>query len=135
MGKIRYIRWTVLTVLCGLLTYIAIQDIKFDSVCRVCDNRYLLCQTSESYYKLISDNQVETNLQGLSNCVINLLDDGYEVYRYDVNDTYADIIIQSSELQSVYRYYYTWADHKLTCFCNVYENSWKGLTYILEKEE
>lgn len=118
-----------LCVVCTILTY---QCITFDNLTIEDENKYLLSGGGKCVYSLDTINTIKVNLSGFSNSILKLESEGFRVYEIKVDNTSIDVIIQNNDLGIVYRYYYTYPDRRLTCFCNTYENSYKALTYIIE---
>lgn len=128
----RIVRRLFLLVLCLCLTGYVYTTFQPNSVFRLDDKKYLLQTLSTCSYEFDTDNTVYTNLSGLSNGILRLQEEGYEIYSCKSDDNSIDIIIQNSGEGIVYRYYYTYNNRLLTSFCNSYENSYKALTYIIE---
>ena len=128
----RIVRRLFLLVLCLGLTGYVYTTFQPYSVFRLDDRKYLLQTFGTCSYGFDTDNTVYTNLSGLSNGILRLQEEGYKIYSCNSDDNSIDIIIQNSDEGIVYRYYYTYNNRLLTCFCNSYENSYKALTYIIE---
>lgn len=127
----RIARRLLLSVCCVVLAWVLYNRLTFDSVFVLDENRYLLSEMSRCVYTLDTENTVKTNLSGLSNAVIKLEEEGY-VYTVNSTENSIDVVLQNEITDTVIRYYYTYPERMVTCFCNVYENSYKGVTYIIE---
>lgn len=128
----RFIRRVMLLCICLMCTLYAVSNTSYDSLTRESEDRYLLNESGTCVYTLYSDNVIKVNLSGFSNGVSRLLEEDYKIYSLSCDDKSIDIIIQNNELGVVYRYYYVYPERLLTCFCNTYENSYMGITYIIE---
>ena len=128
----RIIRRVLLLIVCTVASVYTVNTIQFDSLCREDERKYLLTSTGEAAYGFDTDNTVYTNLTGLSNAILRLEEEGYRIYSTSSDENSIDIIIQDYDKGIVYRYYYTYNNKLLTCFCNEYEDSYKALTYIIE---
>ena len=104
----------------------------YDILCVKEVNAYLLDSTGNCSYEFDTENTIYVNLSGVSNGVLEMCSNGFEVYRLQTGNDNIDIILQNTETDEVYRYYYKYPERRLTCFSNVYEKSYKGLTYIIK---
>lgn len=127
----RIARRLLLSVCCVVLAWVLYNRLTFDSMFVLDENRYLLSEMSRCVYTLDTENTVKTNLSGLSNAVIKLEEEGY-VYTVNSTENSIDVVLQNEITDTIIRYYYTYPERMVTCFCNVYENSYKGVTYIIE---
>ena len=134
MGKIvRIIRRLVLlfgVLACVRVTLSNIDDVPLTAV----GDAYIVDKYAEPYYEMLSDNVGLTNINGISNVIINMETDGYEVYNQEVTDEFIDISFIKDE-SPAYRYYFTVVDGRVTFFCSDYESSYTGLSYIIERKE
>lgn len=93
---------------------------------------YLLDEVSENpYLFMYSENTARIDLSGLSNIVINMQKDGYEIQNYRNTDEYIDIILQNSS--EVHRLYFT-KDLEIISVSSPYSKSMVPYTYIIEKD-
>ena len=98
-----------------------------------CEQMYLL--PSYSSYKSvreISGNVCECDVATVSNIVLKMCQQGFLVERKECTSKYIDIILSKGEEK--YRLYYT-KEGILTSIAELYENSYKPMTYIIEGEE
>ena len=134
MGKvisiIRKVLFMVAAILCVYFTGSNYLDMQIKSDGTV----YLVNEYTPVYYEALSDNVGITTINGISNVVINMKADGYDVYKMQVDKSYVDVSFTKDNCPS-YRYYFTYPEGKITFFCSEYENSYIGLSYIIDKKE
>lgn len=94
---------------------------------------YLVNEYADTYYEMLSDNVGITTINGISNVYVNMLNDGYSVYDEDVQQSYIDVSFVKDNYPS-YRYYFTYPECRITFFCDEYENSYTGISYIIERK-
>lgn len=134
MGKIgiRIERCILLCSLVVLLIYsykkIINDSIKMIGVSRIV-NAYV-----DPYYEELTDNSGLTNINGISNVFINMDNDGYDIYKSDITQTYIDISF-TKEGSDSYRYYYDMNTGRITFLSSSYETSSSGLSYIIEEKK
>lgn len=93
---------------------------------------YLLDEVSEnSYLQRYSENTGKTDLVGISNIILNMLDDGYKIQNYKNTGDYIDIILQNND--EVHRLYFN-KEYELTVISSPYNKSIVPYTYINERE-
>lgn len=115
---------------CLYMTVYNMDDVPLESY----GDMYIVNEYVEPYYEMLSDNVGLTHVNGISNVLINMKNDGYELYNQDVTDSYIDISFIKEGYPS-YRYYFTYPDGRVTFFCSDYESSYTGLSYIIERKE
>lgn len=134
MGKIvsgiRKGMFLIGAVLCLYYTVTNIYDLNLTAKGTV----YLVEEYTPVYYEALSDNVGLTTINGISNVFINMKSDGYTVYNAEITNSYVDASFIKEGFPS-YRYYFTYPDGRLTFFSSEYENSFKGLSYIINKKE
>lgn len=134
MGKIvsgiRKGMFLIGAVLCLYYTVINIYDLNLTAKGTV----YLVEEYTPVYYEALSDNVGLTTINGISNVFINMEADGYTVYNAEITNSYVDASFVKEGFPS-YRYYFTYPEGRLTFFSSEYENSFKGLSYIIDKKE
>lgn len=134
MGKIiRIIRRILLfasILVCAYLTALNLDDVKLDAD----TNLYIIEEYVNPYYDMLSDNVGLTSINGISNVYINMKTDGYSVYKEDITEDTIDVSFVKEGAPS-YRFYYVQSEGKLTFFCDDYESSYTGLSYIIERKE
>lgn len=96
------------------------------------ENMYLLTNISQPIYEQVSPNTCYCNLGTVSNMVINMVNDGYEIERETYAQDSLDILLQKDELRV--RLNYT-EEGRLFVICNAYENSYLIMPYINEVGE
>lgn len=134
MGKIIRIGRRIL-LLIGIVSCVYISLRNIDDVPLISSGDiYLVDKYSDPYYEMLSDNVGLTNINGISNVVINMEKDGYEIYKQDTTKDYVDISFIKDGYPS-YRYYFTYPEGRITFFCSDYESSYTGLAYIIERKE
>lgn len=90
----------------------------------------ILPVVSESkYYEYIDIKSCKTDLQGYSNIIHLMVNDGYSINKsyYDTRSKYLDYELQKDDL--IYRLIYNF-DGLLYTFCNLYEETSVPMTYI-----
>lgn len=127
---IRKVLFMVAAILCVYFTGSNYLDMQIKSDGTV----YLVNEYTPVYYEALSDNVGITTINGISNVVINMEADGYDVYKMQVDKSYVDVSFTKANCPS-YRYYFTYPEGKITFFCSEYENSYIGLSYIIDKKE
>lgn len=127
---IRKVLFMVAAILCVYFTGSNYLDMQIKSDGTV----YLVNEYTPVYYEALSDNVGITTINGISNVVINMKADGYDVYKMQVDKSYVDVSFTKDNYPS-YRYYFTYPEGKITFFCSEYENSYIGLSYIIDKKE
>lgn len=134
MGKIvsgiRKGMFLIGAVLCLYYTVTNIYDLNLTAKGTV----YLVEEYTPVYYEALSDNVGLTTINGISNVFINMEADGYTVYNAEITNSYVDASFVKEGFPS-YRYYFTYPEGRLTFFSSEYENSFKGLSYIIDKKE
>ena len=134
MGKIvsgiRKGMFLIGAVLCLYYTVTNIYDLNLTAKGTV----YLVEEYTPVYYEALSDNVGLTTINGISNVFINMKADGYTVYNAEITNSYVDASFVKEGFPS-YRYYFTYPEGRLTFFSSEYENSFKGLSYIIDKKE
>lgn len=134
MGKIvsgiRKGMFIIGTALCLYYTVTNMYDLNLTAKGTV----YLVEEYTPVYYEALSDNVGLTTINGISNVFINMEADGYTVYNTEITNSYVDASFVKEGFPS-YRYYFTYPEGRLTFFSSEYENSFKGLSYIIDKKE
>lgn len=134
MGKvIRIIRRTTLLFLLGICFYITarnIDDVKLETI----SDLKIVDEYVDPYYEMLSDNVGLTSINGISNVYYNMALDGYLIYKEEITKESIDVSFTKEGYPS-YRFYYTHPEGKLTFFCDDYESSYTGLSYIIERKE
>ena len=87
-----------------------------------------------TYYEMLSDNVGLTTVNGISNVYVNMKKDGYAIHNEVVTNNSIDVSF-TKENEPSYRYYFTYPEGRITFFCSEYENSYTGLSYILDRKE
>ncbi len=95
----------------------------------------LFSSYSPVYYIPLSDNTGYTNINGISNFVLNVIKDNYELQQDNSTNNYIDYIFIRSSDNSVWRLYYSFRNMYVAFLSSEYEASGKGFTYIIEKNE
>lgn len=90
----------------------------------------LLTEYSTPYYVMLTDNTGYTNINGVSNFVINVQKDGYVLVQDLSNNEYIDMTFESEEDENMWRVYYNIKDSYVAIFSSKYESSGMGYTYI-----
>jgi hypothetical protein len=127
---LRKLLFTVATVLCVGITAYNINNVPIETNGTV----YLVDEYTDTYYEVLSDNVGLTTINGISNVYVNMKADGYSVYSEDITSSYIDVSFTKDNCPS-YRYYFTYPECKITFFCSEYENSYTGLSYIIERRD
>lgn len=127
LRKLLFVTLVVITYFITLNNYYDVEYVSSNDV-------YLLEETEDTYYKIIDDNTMYTTINGISNMYLNFINDGYSIYKEDVNNDYIDLILVKNE-RPTYRLYMTYPECKLTIFSSNYEESYKGLSYIIERSK
>lgn len=125
---IYYLRKVLFIIAVIVSTYFTIDNI----YCRdleVSKEVQLLDVKSDSYYEMLSDNSGYTNINGLSNIKLNLIEQGYLIEQELITDKYIDIIA-TKEGEESYRIYFRYPEGYITFFSSLYENSYKLTSYI-----
>lgn len=134
MGKvvavIRKILFISAAVLCTYYTLSNMLDVTLNAKGTV----YLVDQYVPVYYETLSDNVGLTTINGISNVYINMKADGYEVYKQEVTPSFIDVSFTKDNCPS-YRFYFTYPEGRITFFSSEYENSYTGLSYIIDRKE
>ncbi len=132
MGRVEY--YTIRIILIAVLVFCCINVVRNIATIPVEEYgyNYILDDTSDPYIKVLSDNVYITNINGLSNLYINLKNDGYSIYKEDINDKYIDTSFVKDG-SPTYRIYYTYPEEKLYFFASPYEDSTIGYAYINRK--
>lgn len=94
---------------------------------------YLLNELSENVVlDMYSENTGKIDLAGLSNIVINMQNDGFEIQDLKTTDEYIDVILQNAE--EVYRLYFT-KEMDIISVSSPYSKNGVPFTYIHERED
>lgn len=95
---------------------------------------YIVDEYVPVYYEVLSDNVGLTTINGISNVFVNMKADGYTVYKEEITSSYVDVSFVKDNCPS-YRFYFTYPEGRVTFFSSEYENSYTGLSYIIDKKE
>lgn len=133
MGKIisllRKITFITLTLVMVYQTYnkIYIEGITSNG------SLHILSSKSKSYYSALTDNTGYTNINGVSNFYINMSEEGYNIVKEEVTNSFIDTTWSNGELS--YRLYYKYPECYIAIFSSDYVKSYKGISYIIEEED
>ena len=130
---IRFLRKLVfiaVAIICCWFTYLN----KYLPIDEVSNELRLLDEYVQPYYESTTSNTGFTNINGISNVYVNMLTDGFDVYKSDVTNSYIDISFTNDDGEA-YRYYFERISGKVTFFYSDYERSELGLSYIIERKE
>lgn len=134
MGKIiRIIRRILLLaaiMICAYITMINIDDVQLETE----HDLRIVEEYVNPYYDMLSDNVGLTSINGISNVYYNMQADGYDIYKEEITKDTIDVSFTKQGAPS-YRFYYVESEGKLTFFCDDYESSYTGLSYIIERKE
>lgn len=134
MGKIiRIIRRILLLCAIGTCAYITVMNID-DVKLETDSSMYIVEEYVDPYYDMLSDNVGLTSINGISNVYYNMYVDGYSIYKESIKKDTIDVSFTKKGAPS-YRFYYVQSEGKLTFFCDDYESSYTGLSYIIERKE
>lgn len=134
MGQVtRYVRrvlFIIAACACLVITYSNVNDVNVS----ISGTFYIVGESVETYYEMLSDNVGLTTPNGISNVYVNMAADQYQVYSETVTPTYVDVTFTKKD-SPTYRYYYDHQSGRITFFSSDYENSFLGLAYIIDKRD
>lgn len=119
----------ITSILC-ISTYVSSMLGEFE----INNDSYLLDEVSNSFLIVNSPNTGITNINGVSNIINQMIDDGWEVYKENVNNESIDVVLVKS-VEKVGRVYYECKSNEITVFMNDYEKSGDLFTYACVKEK
>lgn len=122
--------FVIATVICVVITFNNINDVPLNTNGTI----YLVDKYVDTYYEMLSENVGLTTINGISNVYINMESEGYSIYKEDITKNYIDVSFTKEGCPS-YRYYFTYPECKITVFSSEYENSYLGVSYIIERKE
>lgn len=126
---VRRVFLCVASVICVVVTLLNLRSFTMD----VDGTFYLVDEYVDTYYEMLSDNVGLTTPNGISNVLVNMKNDGYDVYSIDITDTYVDVSFTKDKNPS-YRFYYEHPSGRITFFSSDYETSYTGVSYINERK-
>lgn len=130
MRLFRRIMLIFILVICVYGTYGKVSSVELDG-----DGTFYIPEgTTDTYCKVLDDNIVITNTNGLANAYYNLKQDGYTVYNEIITDNSVDVIF-TKDGYPTYRYYYQHPQGKVTIFSSQYETSYTGISYMSVRKE
>lgn len=127
---VRRVFLCVASVVCVVVTLLNLRSFTID----VDGTFYLIDEYVDTYYEMLSDNVGLTTPNGISNVLVNMKSDGYDIHSIDVTDTYVDVSFTKDDNPS-YRFYYEHPSGRITFFSSDYETSYTGVSYINERKE
>lgn len=95
---------------------------------RIHNDVCLLNETSDTFLIETSSNTGITNINGVSNIKLNMIDEGWSVYSESVNNNEIDLILTDG-LENVARIYYRCDTNEIAIFMSDYERSNEIFTY------
>lgn len=88
----------------------------------------LLSEISDTFLIETSSNTGITNINGVSNIKLNMIDEGWSIYSESVNNNEIDLIL-TDRLENVARIYYRCDTNEIAVFMSDYERSSEIFTY------
>lgn len=130
MKVVRKLLLLIAAVSCVVITVVNAGDAEIDDD----GTFYIIGEYHDTYYEMLSDNVGLTTPNGISNVYVNMVEDGYSIYREEITDSYVDVSFTKEGYPS-YRYYYEHPSGRITFFSSDYESSFTGVAYINERKE